>query len=98
MNWGPLSEIIVNGRPWSQNMCAINKLANSFASTSVRQGTKCCSLVRRSTTTHMESQPFDQGMPVTKSIDMSCQGLSGTGRGRNTPNGTCLLGFVRWQV
>jgi hypothetical protein len=79
-------------------MCAINKLANSFASTSVRQGTKYRSLVRQSTTTHMASQLFDQGRPVTKSIDMSCQGLSGIGRGHNTPNGACLLGFMRWQV
>jgi hypothetical protein len=79
-------------------MCAINKLANSFASMSVRQGTKCRSLVKRSTTTHMVSQPFDQGRPVTKSIHMACQGLSGIGRGHNTPNGMCLLGFVHWQV
>jgi hypothetical protein len=79
-------------------MFAINKLANSFASTSIRQGTKCCSLVRRSTTTHIASQPFDQGRPITKSIDMSYQGLSGIGKGRNTPNGAYLLGFVRWQV
>jgi hypothetical protein len=94
MNWGPLLEIIVNGRPWSQNMCVINKLANSFASTSIRRGTKCHSLVRQSTTTHMALQPFDQGRPITKSIDMSCQALSGIGRGYNTPNGTCLLSFM----
>jgi hypothetical protein len=79
-------------------MCAINKLANSFASTSIWQGTKCHSLVRWSTTTHIVLQPFDQGRPIIKSIDMSCQGLSRIGRGRNTPNGVCLLGFVCWQV
>jgi hypothetical protein len=79
-------------------MCMINKLANPFASTSIRQGTKYHSLVKRSTTTRIASQPFDQGRPITKSIDMSCYGLSGIGRGCNTPNGTCVLGFVYWQV
>jgi hypothetical protein len=77
-------------------MYAINKLANPFSLTSVQQGTKYCSLVKRSTTTHMASQPFNQGRPVMKSIDMSCQGLSGIGRGCKTPNGACLLGFVCW--
>jgi hypothetical protein len=94
MNWGPLLEIIVNSRPWSRNMYMINKLANSFASTSIRQGTKCHSLVRWSTTTHMALQPFNQGRPITKSIDMSYQGLSGIGRGCNTANGVYLLGFM----
>jgi hypothetical protein len=79
-------------------MCVINKLGNPFSLTSIRQGTKYRSLVRWSTTTHMVSQLFDQGRPITKSIDMSCQGLSGIGRGYNTPNGAYLLGFVCWQV
>jgi hypothetical protein len=79
-------------------MCAINKLANPFASISIQQGTKCHCLVKSSTTTHIVSQPFDQGRPVTKSIDMSCKGLSGIGSRHNTLNGVCLLGFVHWQV
>jgi hypothetical protein len=61
-------------------MCTINKLANPFVSTSIQLGTKCGCLVKRSTTTHMALQPFDQGRPITKSIDMSCQGLSRIGR------------------
>jgi hypothetical protein len=77
-------------------MCAINKLDNPFASMCVQQGTKCCSLVKRSTTTHMALQLFDQGRPITKSIDISYQGLSGIGRGRNTPNVVCLLSFLHW--
>jgi hypothetical protein len=79
-------------------MYAMNKLANSFMPISIWQGTKYHSLVKWSTTTHMALQPFDQGRPITKSIDMSYQGLSGIGRGHNTPNGACLLGFVHWQV
>jgi hypothetical protein len=52
-------------------MCVINKLANSFVSMSVQQGTKYRFLVRWSTTTHIVLQPFDQGRPITKSVDMS---------------------------
>jgi hypothetical protein len=79
-------------------MCAMNKLGNSFELTSIQQGTKCHSLVRQSTTTHMALQLFNQGRPITKSVDISYQGLSGIGRGHNTPNGVCLLGFMHWQV
>jgi hypothetical protein len=79
-------------------MYVINKLANPFASMSIPQGTRYCSLVKQSTTTHIALQPFDQGRPITKSIDMSYHGLSGIGRGYKTPNGSCLLGFVHWQV
>jgi hypothetical protein len=48
-------DIIVNGRLWRWNMCAINKLANPFALTSIWQGTKYHSLVKEYTTTHMAS-------------------------------------------
>jgi hypothetical protein len=36
---------------------------------------------------HMQSEPSDQGSPVTKSMEISCQGRSGIGRGRNIPKG-----------
>jgi hypothetical protein len=48
-NWGPISDIILNGRLWSWNMCAINKLANPFALMSIWQGTKYHFLVKYST-------------------------------------------------
>jgi hypothetical protein len=72
MNWGPLLDIIVNGRLWSKNMYTINKLRNPFVSMSIQQDTKYGSLVKQSTTTHMALQLFDHGKPITKSIDMSC--------------------------
>jgi hypothetical protein len=53
-------------------MCAINKLGNSFVLMSIQQGTKCYSLVKQSTTTHIELQLLDQGRPIIKSIDMFC--------------------------
>jgi hypothetical protein len=62
-------------------MCAMDTLVNLFVSMSTRQHTKCHFLVKWSTTTHIALQPFNQGRPVTKSIDMSYQGLSGVGRG-----------------
>jgi hypothetical protein len=77
-------------------MCAINKLASSCMSTSIRQDTKYHALVRQSTTTHMALPLFKQGRPIIKSIDMSYQGLSRIGRGCSTPNSACLLGFVHW--
>jgi hypothetical protein len=79
-------------------MYAINKLANSFESISIQQGTKYHSLVRWSTTTHIALQLFNQGRPITKSIDMSYQGLSRIGRGYNTPNSAYLLSSIYWQV
>jgi hypothetical protein len=97
-NFGPRSEIIVNGKPCSWMMCVINIFANSFPSMSVRHGTRCHSLVKWSTTIQIASQPFDHGRAVTKSIDISCQGLSGMGRGHNIANGACLSGLERWLV
>jgi Zn-dependent alcohol dehydrogenase len=76
-------------------MCAMNRLASSLASTSVRHGMRCHSFVSRSTTTQIESQPFDHGSPVTKSIEMSCQGRSGIGSSLNTANGACRLDLDR---
>jgi hypothetical protein len=58
-------------------MWAMNRLASSLASTSVRDGIRCHSFVSRSTTTQTMSLPFDHGSPVMKSIEMSCQGRSG---------------------
>jgi hypothetical protein len=79
-------------------MYAINKFANSFVLMSIQHGTRYHSSVKCSATTHMALQLFDHGRQVTKSIDISCQGLSGMGRGHNIVNGACLLGFVHWQV
>jgi hypothetical protein len=70
-------------------MWAINRLANSLASTSVRHGMRCRSFVSQSTTTQIALQPSDHGSPVTKSIEMSCQGCSRIGSSLNTPNGIC---------
>jgi hypothetical protein len=70
-------------------MCAMNRLASSLALTLVQHGIRCHSFVSQSTTTQIALQPFDQGSPVTKSIEISCQGHSGIGSGLNTPNGVC---------
>jgi hypothetical protein len=76
-------------------MWAMNRLANSLASTSVQHGMRYRSFVSQSTTTQTASQPSDHGSPVTKSIEMSCQGRSGIGSGLNTPNGACQFGLER---
>jgi hypothetical protein len=76
-------------------MWAMNRLASSLASTSVRHRIRCRSFVSRSTTTQITSQPFDHGSPVRKSIEMSCQGRSGIGSSLNIPNGACRFGLAR---
>jgi hypothetical protein len=79
-------------------MYTINKLANPFVLMSIQQGTKCCSLVKQSTTTYIALQLFNQGRPLTISIDISGEGPSGIGRWHNTPNSLCQLSFIDWQV
>jgi hypothetical protein len=48
-----------------------------------------------STTTRIESNPFDNGRLVVKSAVTSIQGMSGNSRGRSVPGGARLDGFVQ---
>jgi hypothetical protein len=77
-NWGPRSETMVSGSPYKQKIFERNSSARPSASIVVEQGAKCRSFVRRSTTTHIASKPFELGRPVTKSMEMSRQGCCGT--------------------
>jgi hypothetical protein len=86
-NWRPQSETIVSGSLCRQKMLDRNSLVRPSASMVVIQGAKCYSLVRRSMTTQMESKPFRFSRPVTKSIEILCQGCSAIGRGHRTVEG-----------
>ena len=98
INWRPLLEMAVWGRPCSRNTALMNSSANPSASMIVVHGMRWRCFVNWTTITQMTSYPSDDGSPLTKSIDMSCYGLSGTTRVRSTPWGACLPVRERWQV
>src|SRR5271169_6948898 len=81
----PRSETIESGMPWRRITWSRKILANSGAVVVLLQGTSWLILVRRSTTTKMESYPFDMGRSVTKSQDMPFQGPDRAGSGASSP-------------
>jgi hypothetical protein len=62
---------------------------------SLLQGMNSTSFENRSTTSRIESNPFDNGRSVVKSAVTSLQGISGNFRGRSVPGGARLDGFIR---
>ena len=85
------SETILRGTPWRRTSSLKNRRAVWAASAVFEQAMKCAILLNRSTMTRMESSCRRVlGSPKTKSRLTSCQGESGTGRGRYGP-AVCLV-------
>ena len=96
-NCGPRSEMTYWGRPvycqtWSRYSWAVSSAEIAF-----QHGVMTIALLKRSTTTNIESADCDSGRSVTKSMVMDCHMPAGMGFGCN---GTCILGlfFVVWHV
>lgn len=60
--------------------------------------TKCPYLENRSTTTIMQSNPWETGSPSTKSNEITCQAAVEVVRGCNKPGYLTLSTLVCWQV
>ena len=58
------------------------------------QGISSTSFEKQSTTTKIESNPFDNGRFVVKSVVTSIHGVSGSSRGWSFPGGARLDGFI----
>jgi hypothetical protein len=97
-NCDPRSESTVSGSPYRQKMLERNSSVRPLASIIVKQGAKCLSLVRQSTTTQIASKPLELWSPVIKSIEILCQGLCAIGIGWRTPYGEWYEALVLWQV
>ena len=59
------------------------------------QGINSTSFEKRSTTTRIESNPFDSGKSVVKSAVTSVHGMSGSSRGWSFPGGARLDGLIQ---
>jgi hypothetical protein len=53
------------------------------------------SFENQSTTTRIESNPFDNSRLVVKSTVTAAQGMSGNSKGQSFPGGVRLDGFIR---
>jgi hypothetical protein len=62
------------------------------------QGIKCDIFVKRSTTTRIESNLFEIGRPVIKSINRDVQGLLGICSGFKSPCGRWRIHLVQKQI
>jgi hypothetical protein len=62
---------------------------------SLLQGMNSTSFENRSTTTRIESNPFDNGRSVVKFTVTSAQGMFGNSRGQIFPGGARFDGFIR---
>jgi hypothetical protein len=96
-NWGPWSEMTCCGRPvLCQTMLRYN-LEVSSAVMSFRHGETMVALLKQSTTTNIESYPFEECRSVTKSIVIDFHIPRGTWFGYS---GIQVRGwiFVDWQV
>ena len=96
-NCRPRSEITCRGRPVHRQTWSRYSWAVSSADIAFRHGVMTIALLKRSTTTNIESADLDSGRSVTKSMVMDCQTPAGMGFGCN---GICVLGlfFVVWHV
>ena len=92
------SKTMQRGMPWTRTISLKKILAVRGASMVLAQGTKCVILLKRSTTTNIESCCFQvRGKPRTKSKLTSCHGYSRTGSGRYCP-ADCFVIFPTTQV
>ena len=87
MNFTSLSEMMDFGKPCNLTISEKNKCATCVASLVFLHGMKCAILVKRSTTTMMESNPrclFDK--PKTNSKLTKSHGLFEMGKGVYNPS------------
>ena len=90
VNCGPLSEIMLSGRPCSFQTLSLNNHANPSALVLSVVGMKCSIFVNLSTTTRMASYPCAKGNFVMKSALMCDQVFSGIEFGINFPASDCV--------
>ena len=89
-NCGPLSEIMLSGRPYSFQTLSLNNHANPSALVLSVVGIKCPIFVSLFTTTKMASYPCAKGNFVMKSALMCDQAFSGIEFGISFPAGGCV--------
>jgi len=92
------SDIIMLGSPWGLIICRRKWSARSSGFMVPWQATKCPIFMRQSINTHNASFPLLVGSAVIKSIDIVSHGRCGSSSGFSSPNGTCRIGLMRWQV
>ena len=80
-NWGPRSETMSFGNPWTLKIWFIMTSAVSFAEGNLGNATNHAIFENRSTTVRTVVFPWETGSPVTKSNEMSAHGLEGMGSG-----------------
>src|ERR1700759_2088449 len=97
-NWGPWSEMIESGSPWSlktllrYNWAVCSELIVEW------QGTKWTPLEFLSHMTKIESKPEEVGRGPMKSAEICSQGLDGIGLGWSNPRGLLRSTLTLWQV
>lgn len=98
VKWVPWSEMRLLRSPCSFQTESKYSFATSSECAVVWHGRKCVILVRRFTMTKIASNPLLTDNPLTKSIEMSCQGCLGIGNGRRTPWGAWWVALLRLQL
>ena len=98
VNRDPLSDIILLGSPWGLIICRWKWSARSSGFMVPWQAMKYPIFMRRSIITHNASFPLLVGSAVIKSIDIVSHGWCGSSSGFSSPNSTCRIGLMRWQV
>ena len=97
VNRGSRSQTIVLLKPWAANTWSTYNRAASLESTWTVVGIRCTYFVRWSTKVRMALCPQQVGgSAMMKSMLMSVQGCSGTGRDCNSP-ALVWLPFTRWH-
>ena len=89
-NRGPQSEITCWGRPVCRQTWSRYSWAVSSAEIAFQHGVMIIALLKRSTTTNIESADCDSRRSVTKSMVIDCHMPAGIGFGCND---TCVLGL-----
>lgn len=83
------SETILEGSPCLEKTCSAKSLAKSWAEAVVWVFIKRLTLENLSTTTRIESYPFEGGIWEIKSMQSESQGLGAMGRGVHRPYFLC---------
>jgi len=86
MNLGSLSETIEVGKPSTEKICSMGRLAVSTAMMFWETGMRYVNPVKRSNTTRISSFLLSLGKGPAKSIAIEEEGSLGTGRGDTTPS------------
>ena len=95
MKCRPLSDTMSVGTPCFEKTCCTNSWASCGVVSVFNVGMKIAILVKRSTTTKIESWLSLVGSPSIKSMESELHGRSGMGKNRRGPNGLCRIAFAR---